>query len=149
MKYRIAGSDSITGTDRNLEVEAGSEKDAIRIANEQGVLPFKVSNVSGRTQSHAARKRNERSLPILLGSAGVLVIFLMCSGFFGSPNGPPSSPAPSYAPAKPYQYEESSDRDLKDRLSLEGYSESDKERIIAAAKKLDAAVKESERKRER
>jgi len=157
MKYEIVGASAKTAADIRLHVEADSEMDAIRIANEHGVFPDKITRVvepppatplltsPAAEQVEGEQKRNDQAGMRVLGGGIFLVLLLIWSGAFSS-NSDPSLPSPlHYSPS--YQYESAADRELKDLPSLRGFSESEKEQIISAAKDLDRAVKVLERKR--
>lgn len=95
----------------------------------------------------AKQKAKEQAAGCVVGLFGlgvVLFFVLMCSGVFSSGTSSTSSPATS---SSPNDYDDSTDRYLKDRPSLRGFSDPDKERIIRAAKEFDARVKALERQR--
>ena len=78
-----------------------------------------------------------------LGLAFLGLLFLcvlMCSEVFTGSSSSNTSPA-SYS-SSPYEYNDSSDRYLKERPNMRGFSDSEKEHIIGVAKELDAKVKE-------
>lgn len=106
----------------------------------------------------------------LLLTGGGLVIALVCCGIsscfsyitshnanyspsstsrseYTSPYGYSSSSTSRSTDTSPYGYNDSTDSQLKNLPNMRGFSDPDKEKIISEAKKLEAALKETERKR--
>jgi hypothetical protein len=82
-------------------------------------------------------------IAIALTAIGVF-LFVAVLGVFALLS-PPSSSSTTFTSAN--QYDDATDRQLKDLPSLRGYSDREKEQIIGASKKLMNAVNELERRR--
>ena len=108
-----------------------------------------VAVIPGATADTKSRPWCDQIPPPVTVCAIAAVVAIMTFRHVRSPApGPsPASFTPSSPTFDPYQYNAATDERLKSLPSLSGRSDAEKEQIISAAKKFDAAVKARERTR--